>query len=134
MTEVKVLAPPTDWAVVRSTQQTEVQLVPPLATDKVPELRLPEASEETAPVPRVVMSTLPVPLGVSERPTLASVPLADRTGLRVVALPVRVTPFTAEALLATDTALLAIPEGWRVRVPALLTKLLIKTEVALPVP
>src|SRR5947209_16465216 len=58
-TDVNVLAPPTDWAVVRSTQHCEVHPVPPLATDRVPEAKLPLASADTAPAPKAVRRMAP---------------------------------------------------------------------------
>jgi len=72
--EVNVLAPPTDWTVVKSTKFWVDEPVPPLAMERVPEERLPSASEETAPAPRadslVAPATVRGPLTVVVTPTL----------------------------------------------------------------
>ena len=57
---VKVLAPPTDWTVVKSTKFWVDEPVPPLAMERVPEERLPDASEETAPAVKLLRATVPL--------------------------------------------------------------------------
>src|SRR5947209_8097600 len=63
---LKVFAPATVCAVVRSTQHCAVQPVPPLATDSVPLLSWPPALATTAPAPSPLKVTAPLdPMPVS---------------------------------------------------------------------
>jgi len=73
-TEVNVLTPPTLWAVVKSTKFWVDEPVPPLAMERVPEERLPSASEETAPAPRTDSLTAPLAVILPVDPILKRLP------------------------------------------------------------